>query len=148
MDIYTRYNTPITYIGTNTPLKKKNNVNFSTSVEENNIEHVANKNLEIWEELGKEYNIRKSSFDELCDMSIRLYQAGQISLFDHAILTFDPSKSPQPIKPNLCLTEANADDKRDWIAEYEARAARDLKMGNMMGYKVNKNILEILEHLQ
>lgn len=146
MDINTRYSAPITNIGTNITLNKKNNVNFSASIEEKkNIEHLDNKNSEIWEELRKEYNILKSSFDELCDMSKRLYQAGQISLFDHAVLTFDPSKSPQPIKTNLCLTETDAEGKRDWIAEYEARAARDLKMSNMMGYRVNKNILGILE---
>lgn len=148
MDIYTRYSTAITNIGTNITLNKKNNVNFCASIEaKKNIEHVDNKNSEIWEELRKEYDIRNSSFDELCDISKKLYQAGQISLFDHAMLTFDPSKSPQPIKPNLCLTEVNAEGKRDWIAEYEAKAARDLKISNMMGYRVNKNIVGILERL-
>ena len=149
MDINTRYSIPVTYLGTNVALNQKNNVESTASTEEKkDMEHITNGNSKIWEALGKEYDIRNSSFDELCDMSKRLYEAGQISLFDHATLTFDSSKSPQPIKPNLFLTEANANGKRDWIAEYEKRAARDLNMGNMMGYRVNKNILAILNRLR
>lgn len=148
MDIDIRNNTSITYIRPNLTANTNNNVNKQTPMEENrDIGKKVNEKPEIWEELAKVYDIRNASFDELCDMSIKLYQSGQISLFDHAMLTFDPSKSPQPIKPNLCLTEANADGKRDWIVEYEARAARNLKMGDMTGYRVNNNVLKILERL-
>ncbi len=149
MDIHTQYSTPITNNGTNIKLEKSNDVNSFASIEEKkNAEYVVNENPEIWEELREEYDVRNSSFDELCDMSMRLYLAGQITLFEHAVLIFDPSKFSQPAGFNFCLTEANTEGKRDWIAEYEARAARDFKLGNMLGYKVKKNILGILERLQ
>lgn len=146
MHISVGYTIQESYFGANKTLNKANS---STSIKEKkNTDQVDNNSEDIWQKLAKKYNIRNATFDELCDMSKKLYEAGQISLFHHAILTFNPSKSPQPIKPNRCLTGADDDGKRDWIAEYEARAAKDLKVGNMMGYMVNKDIIRILERLQ
>lgn len=148
MNISSQFSMPITtYNKAN--VYKNNNVNQLNLAEEikKKAQETSN-NSDVWGKLSKEYDIHNASFDELCDMSTRLYQAGQITLFDHAMLTFDPSKSPQPVKPNLCLTEAKVDGKRDWITEYEARAARDLQMGNMTGYGVNENIVGILDRLQ
>lgn len=150
MDINTQYITPIAATSsTNMGFNERNNTGYSVSREEiAAIEQTAGENANIWAELAEEYDVRNSSFNELCEMSTRLYQAGQIYLFDHAMLTFDPGKSAQPAKPCIYLTVANAAGKRDWIAEHEARAARDLKIGNMIGYKVNKNVLMILARLQ
>lgn len=150
MNINTQYSTPTTtYSAINMKLIKQHNVNYSTSTESITVaEQSASKNTEIWGELAKEYDIRNASFNELSDISTRLYKAGEISLFGHAMLTFDPSKSPQPVKTNIYLTEPSDNGKRDWIAEYEARVAKNLKMGNITGYRVNKNVLKILVRLQ
>jgi len=103
---------------------------------------------DIWGKLAKEHDIRNASIDELCDITLKLYKAGEISLFDHVLLSFDPSKSPQKIRFNIFLTEANADGKRDWIAEHEARANMHLKRGDMVGYKNRQRVLGILRRLQ
>ncbi|WP_237738246.1 hypothetical protein [Caldicellulosiruptor sp. F32] len=66
---------------------------------------------------------------------------------NHGILTFDPSESPQRIKPNIFLTQPDRDGRMDWIAEYEARVNRDLKIGNTTGYLNNMCILNILKQL-
>lgn len=105
------------------------------------------KNLNIWSDMAQQIDIRNASFEELCDVSLALYQTGQITLLDHASLTFNPNQSPQELIGNYFMTKVNADGKRDWIAEYEARAARDLKMNNLSGYEYNKDILEILARL-
>lgn len=150
MDIGTLYNTPaVSRVGKNTASSRRNNTKHSASKDGySNAQQAAVRNTGIWEELAKKFDVRNASFDELCDVSSQLYLAGQISLFDHAILIFEPEESPHTVRPDICITAAGADGKRNWIREYEARAARDLKAGNMLGYKVNKNILSILERFQ
>jgi len=150
MDISALSNTPaVSRVGKNTASSRRNNTRHSASEEGySNAYQAADKNAGIWEELAKKFDVRNASFDELCDISSQLYLAGQISLFDHVILIFEPEESPQTVSYDICLTEADADGKRNWLREYEARVARDLKAGNTLGYKVNKNILSILERLQ
>jgi hypothetical protein len=87
-------------------------------------------NPSVWDELSKEYDIHHATFNELCDISQRLYNAKQISLADHAVLSFDPSRIPGGDKANFYFTPADAYGKRDWIAEYQARANFELKNGN------------------
>ncbi|AOT72897.1 hypothetical protein [Geosporobacter ferrireducens] len=148
MDITAQYGIQTTYTGRKIALNKHNNVKeFSLTEDEKTKKQPDNMNRDAWKELAEKYNIRNASFDELSEISTTLYQSGEISLFEHALLTFDPSKSLQSIKPNLCLTKANSEEKRDWITEYTTRAERDLKMGNMKGYTNNKQIQKILEHL-
>lgn len=110
---------------------------------------------DIWEELADNYNVRNASFEEICEISYKLYHAGEISLGELAILTFDWNKARErtqqqlqkPVK-DLHLTPANSEGKRDWIAEYEARMNRDLKMNNLLGYDINKKILNVLKRLE
>ncbi|AZT90457.1 hypothetical protein ELD05_07235 [Caldicellulosiruptor changbaiensis] len=106
-----------------------------------------NNSSDIWNELSSKYNIRNASFSDIKNISYQLYKAGQISLLNHGILTFDPSESPQRIKPNIFLTQPDRDGRMDWIAEYEARVNRDLKIGNTTGYLNNMCILNILKQL-
>lgn len=151
MDISIQDITPVAAVTASTKMgfNKGNNESYSSSIEERAaIEQAPGENADIWSELAAKYDIRNSSFNELCEVSARLYQAGQIYLFDYAMLTFDPDKSTQPVKPDIYITEANAGDKRDWIVEYEARAVKALKMNNKIGSKVIKNILKILERLK
>ena len=150
MDILIKETTPITAV--TAPIKmglnERNNSNLSFSSEETDtIEQAAHVNTDIWSELAEEYDIRNSSFYELCDISTRLYQAGQIYLFDHVMLTYNPNKAKQPVKPGIYLTEESTDGRRDWIIEYQARAAEAMKTNNKIASKVIKNILKILERL-
>lgn len=101
----------------------------------------------IWEEISKEYDIRNASFDDLCTISAKLYEEDQIPLLVHGILTFNPNESPQSIKVDINLTQANQDGNRDWIAEYESRSERDLRMSNNIGYMNNQKIINILKRL-
>lgn len=102
---------------------------------------------DVWEKLSEKFNIGNASFNDIKYVSSELYKAGQISLLDHGILTFDPSESPQRIKPNIFLTQSDSNARMDWIAEYEARANRDLNIGNTTGYLNNKRILNILKQI-
>ncbi|WP_231969089.1 hypothetical protein [Thermoanaerobacterium sp. RBIITD] len=102
---------------------------------------------DVWEKLSEKFNISNASFNDIKYVSSELYKAGQISLLDHGILTFDPSESPQRIKPNIFLTQSDSNARMDWIAEYEARANKDLNIGNTTGYLNNKRILNILKQL-
>ncbi|TCL70072.1 hypothetical protein EDC14_101061 [Hydrogenispora ethanolica] len=101
----------------------------------------------IWERLSRDHDIRNATFAELCDISSQLYQAGQITLLDHSIMTFNPSQSPQAVRPNLFLTPAGPDGKRDWIAEYQARIRQDLKLNQTQTAADHRRILEILQRL-
>jgi len=102
---------------------------------------------DVWKELAEKFNVQNASFDDIKDISMQLYNAGQINGFECAMLAFDPSESPQSIKPNLFLTQADTNGKRDWISEYEARSAQNLEMGNLQSYKNNQRTLEILKKL-
>lgn len=148
MNINTQNSILIPYLGIKTATNETNNINVYSSEPENTIQDNNNNNTDIWNELSSKYNIRSASFDELCEISSKLYQSGQITLLDHMLLTFDPTKLYQQIKSNITPAIYNGKTKTDWVAEYEARSEYDLKMGNMMGNKNNKNILNILIHLQ
>jgi hypothetical protein len=101
----------------------------------------------VWEELKNKYDVKNASNDEISAISTILFNSGQISLRDHATLTFDPSKSPQQINGTIYLTQMNG-NKRNWINEYQARAEQSLKFGDSQSYIQNKHIIEILERLQ
>ncbi len=100
----------------------------------------------IWQSLAAKYDIRHATASELREISTALYKAGQISLSNHAILTFDPAKLPMLI-PDINLTPADRDGRRDWIAEYEARLKRDLKQNNLQAALQHHKIIEILKRL-
>ena len=131
------------------------NIHNNTSVEQNN-----KVSSDIWKELGSEYDVREATFDEICKISNKLYEAGEITLREHAILTFDYDRATKDIigiarnlgrevSPSYSMyaTESNGNGERDWIAEYEARIKQDFKQNNMIGYHNNKKILDILNEL-
>ncbi|WKV09285.2 hypothetical protein Q2T46_02160 [Thermoanaerobacterium sp. CMT5567-10] len=138
------YQQQILYDGEITKHDKRQEIS-NTFVIKNNDK--ANNSSDIWKELSGKYNIRNASFSDIKNISYELYKAGQISLLDHGILTFDPNESTQKIKPNIFLTQSDSNGRIDWIAEYEARVNRDLKIGNITGYLNNKRILNILKRL-
>lgn len=140
---------PLLYSRTNVNLSANQKADGFFSLPEKSApepnEHVA---IDIWEELSKSYNIRNASIREIQEISAKLYKAGQISLFNHGMLAFEPMLAPPgALKVNIHMTPFNADGRKDWIAEYEQRAQSDLKTGNPMGYVQNQKVVEILRHL-
>ncbi len=113
-----------------------------------------NSKTDIYEQIAKDYDIRHASHKELCEISKKLYEKGEISLLDHAILTFNPELSPPDyIKHNYpnykyFLTKADLNGKRDWIAEFGARVQQDKKIGNTQGSVLNQKLVDVLMHLQ
>ena len=106
---------------------------------------------DIWAELGGRYDIRHATFDELCEVADKLYSAGQISLLDHAMITFDWKRAADDLRkdhPDVVadfnITPADAEGRRDWIAEFEARAKHVFSQGNDGGYVHNQKLVEIL----
>ena len=116
-------------------------------------------NTSVWKELSQKYDITNTSFNELCEISRKLYDAKQISLSDHGSLTvvnqiiarmqarFNNEVNPF-LTVNNKLTESTwKNTKINWIEEYEAIMRRNRKNGNITGYNHNKEILDFLNKL-
>ncbi|MGG0645037.1 hypothetical protein ABE021_14025 [Sporosarcina gallistercoris] len=111
----------------------------------------------IYNQISDKYDVRNATFGEIIEISIALYEAGEISLKEHAVLTFDFEKAtnnlkriaPGHISPdfNMHATSANSSGQRDWISEFGARAAKDFKFSNLIGYQSNTKVFDILERL-
>ncbi|MFJ7730276.1 hypothetical protein ACIQXF_00140 [Lysinibacillus sp. NPDC097231] len=111
----------------------------------------------VYKELSDKYDVRNATFGEIVEISNALYKAGEISLTEHAVLTFDYEKSTNilkrhapgyiPVDFDMYETIANSNGQRDWIAEFGARAQKNFKYGNLIGYQRNTKVLEILERL-
>jgi hypothetical protein len=133
---------------------------FSISQSTENVKEVkiqqANSS-NIWEELSSKYDDRKATFGEITEISKALYAAGEISLKEHAILTFDFERATNNLKQNAPIpisahfdmyqTSSNGNGERDWIAEFEARAKQDSKYGNLIGHQNKMKILAVLQRL-
>lgn len=133
-----------THLSTATSTKQKqSNSFFSLNASIDSIAPLE----DIWKKLTQKHNIRNASFDELCDISMNLYNSGKITLKEHAIITFNPNNSSQLIDFNYFLSKPSKDGKYDWINEFELRAERNQKLGNTLGYTNNKNIVSILTQL-
>jgi hypothetical protein len=137
---------PSSYIKTSTKGPEKHSFNLSVTQKKADVEHKLEQTPEIWEELAREYDIRNATFDELCDMSLKLYRAGQISFQEHGLLTFDPGKSPQTSGFTFNLIPANPEGRKDWIAEYEARLRQDSKI-NPSSCAFDQKLILILKRL-
>jgi len=129
--------------------ESKANFNVEEKHEDNRIADPS-----VWEDLSQEYDITNATYDELQNISKKLYDAKQISLLEHGILTFNPTKSPQWdtitkgfSNPKWFLTDANSSGKRNWIEEYGARIKRDKKIGNFVGLKHKQKVLKVLKRL-
>lgn len=131
---------------------------FSKEVEKTQNTSVMEKNMSnIWEELSEKYDVTNATFDELNEISIALYEAGEISLKEHAILIFDFDRGTESLKreisgvsPNFTMHATQAEDsgKRNWIEEFQARAVRTLGYGNLIGHHTNLNLVGILQRLE
>lgn len=100
----------------------------------------------IWKQLGREYDIHNISHDERIELSQKLFDAGLITIADHAILSFNGDRIPTI--GNSFLTEPNSSGKFDLIDEFTARIELDKKMQNDENLKNNEHILGILEHIE
>lgn len=107
--------------------------------------------------ISNEYDIRKATFDELTEISRKLYEAGELTGLEHAIITFDFERATNSLKqyapgyvPNsftMYQTAANSNGERDWIAEFEARASKDFQYGQLAAYQTKTKILSVLRKL-
>ncbi|GGE56227.1 hypothetical protein GCM10011391_39030 [Pullulanibacillus camelliae] len=93
----------------------------------------------IWKELANKYDVRKATLDDVKAIAHALYDAGEISLKNVAVLTFDNEKTTNHLKQfapasisnsfDMNETSSKSNGERDWIADFEARAQKDLKYG-------------------
>lgn len=107
------------------------------------------------EDISTKYDVRNATFDEIVEMSNELYEAGEISLKEHAVLTFDFGRATTNLKQNapgyipssfdMYETAANSSGQRDWIAEFSARASKDFMYGNLIGHQNHMKIIDLLE---
>ncbi|AUJ27015.1 MULTISPECIES: hypothetical protein [Virgibacillus] len=111
----------------------------------------------IWRELSEKYDITNASFEDLNAISTALYEAGQISLREHAGFTFDFNRATESLKqqatgisPHFTMyaTQANEWGNRNWIEEFQARADRAFQYGNIIGHHTNNNLTAILQKLK
>ncbi|NLE00642.1 MAG: hypothetical protein GX640_12290 [Fibrobacter sp.] len=103
------------------------------------------KNSNIWNELSEKYDVCNASFEQLCELSCTLFRAGEISLIEHAIITFYPVNSIQ-------RSEYNSPDSSssgiNWISVFKARLTKELVSGNTAGYRNTGTIIKIIEQLK
>ena len=127
----------------NTVKGKENEDFFITESKKNNKTPENEKKSSIWEN----FNPRSAKFSELCERSTKLYEQGEISLFHHALLTFDPTSLNDHIKnlPGSNDIRFNKTDKVDWINDFEEKAKKCLEYGDMMSYKNNMDVVDILK---
>ncbi|MFT9817472.1 hypothetical protein [Lysinibacillus sp. NPDC056185] len=108
----------------------------------------------IYKELSGRYDVRNATFEEIIEMSEAIYGVGKISLKEHAALTFDYDKATNNLKWrasgyiaadfDMYETFVNSDGQRDWIAEFDTRASKDFKYGNLIGYQSKMKVLDIV----
>lgn len=112
----------------------------------------------IYDELANQYDVRNMTFEHLKEVAQELYEAGAITGKEVVTMTFDYNRATQYIKqaangfaaPNFTMYETSADasGRRDWIAEFEARAAKDRQYGNFIGNANKTKIISILQLLE
>ena len=152
------------------PLYSKNNTvqsertnTFSSIIEkaEVNGQHsnsITKDPSKLYEELSSNYDVRNATFEDIVKISDALYEAGEISGFEHMILTFDYGHATNDAKANspgfnvpadydMYETKADSNGRRNWIKEFEARASKDLKFNNLIGHQSKTKVLNILERL-
>lgn len=124
---------------------------FTNTIENKRI--VQDESSSIWENLSNEYNVNYGTFADVIRIANSLYEAGEISLREVATMTFDFGKASHDLKQvasgissNFSMYETNAkeDGKRNWIEEFDARANKNFKLGNLLGYNSNMKISSIL----
>lgn len=107
----------------------------------------------VWSELSEKYNVRNATFDDIKEISSRLYEAGEISFRDHSILTFDYDRAVNYLKAHfhgkttIDVSTNNQNKAKDWIAEFENRTQKSRQFGDLISYQGNMNVLNILHQL-
>ncbi|QDP40873.1 hypothetical protein [Radiobacillus deserti] len=111
----------------------------------------------VWGELARKYNVRNANFDDIKSISKALYDSGEISLKEVAVMTFDNERASNYLKQNarahvpddfnMYQTPSNSSGKRNWITEFEARAQKDFEYGNLIGYHNSKKVLSIFQKI-
>lgn len=138
------------------PIETQND--FGKDIKQTKDAPIANKDIShIWGELSKQYDITNATFNELSTISTTLYEAGAISLKEHAGLTFDFERATESLKQEIpgissnftmYATEANESGKRNWIEEFQKRENRSYNHGSIIGHESNLNLASILQKLQ
>lgn len=130
---------------------------LSSSIEK--LEKNAENNI-IYNYLKEKYDIRNATFEEIQEIAQQLYSAGVITGKEHFSLIFDYDRATQHIKEiakryvevspdfSMTATKTGAFGRRDWIAEFEGRAAKQRKLGNLIGSESNIKIARILRLLE
>lgn len=126
-------------------------------VEETEGNTIQKDSFVFYKELSNKYDVRNATFEEIVEISNALYEVGEITFKEHLVLIFDYDRATNNIKRyapgyipvdfDMYETSANSNGRRDWIAEFGARAAKDFKFGNLVGYQSNKKVLDIFEKL-
>lgn len=98
----------------------------------------------IWQKMASAYDVRHITTEETADLSQSLYDAGEISLLDHALLSFDPSRIPYGTG---FLTEGDNAGHHDLISEYETRMNMDQETGSKQNLVHDQRIYEYLKRL-
>lgn len=101
-----------------------------------------------WRKAGQTCNVRHMTLQDMDDVTMDLYEAGSITLFDRALLTFDPDRFAAADGGTGWLTPADSAGNRDWVAEWEARLAQDEKLGEAQNAANDRRILDILHRLE
>lgn len=109
-----------------------NNSKSSRSVEINSSTTEKNKDKEI--------DIHNATFDEFKQVVHNLHQSGEISFKELAMYVFQPLKGTT-FESGRQYTDGN---NRDWIAEFRAKSASNLKNGNIQSYIEDQKLLRIL----
>lgn len=131
---------------------------FSKEINEKKAAPLTAKNSSnIWEELAQKYDVTHTTFDNLKEMSTLLYESGEISLKEHAVLTFDFDRATEsiqmeaagvPTQFTMNTTKTDADGNRNWIEEFQGRSDRAFKHDNLIGYHTYQGVISILQRLQ
>ncbi len=114
-------------------------------------EATAARPADIWRSLATGIDVHSATLDQLSLVSQGLYDYGQISLLDHATLSFDPAKGALGESADTYLTGQDGADgsgKRDWVAEFEARLTEHMEAGDSASAAVDQRVLGILHRLE
>lgn len=100
----------------------------------------------LWKELSKSYDVTNASFNELNEISTALYESGEISFDEHAILSFDFDRATQSLNQEMSTVDPS--EKKNWIEEFQERAAQAFNQSNLIGHQAYLNLVGILQKLE
>lgn len=134
---------------------KQDGVDFSSIVA--SIVETEERTQTSVDDIASEYDVRNMTFEQLTEVANKLYEAGEIQVKDLMLMTFDFGRATEYVKAighpqtsaNFTMYEtAEQNGQRDWIAEFQARAAKNRKYGNLIGDANNSKIVAILQRLE